>query len=278
MFERHSSKPSSAGRFFAAASIAIASPVLAGFVTLNLTPKVNSNIRTYTGGTFYPLGGQTRDFAGVPFALALLNGDANSFGVIQLPANNTLTTHSFSVNVFGATRVYTLINSAWGSFGANNGKVEVFGSAGAYAKFDLIQGTNIRDHYQGSFQNVLTDPTVVTSKFNNDVLDRQVLVLPAAFRSQSITEFRFSGNGGNPNGTGAAFLAGATFQNCPADLNNDGQVDDADFSIFVVAYNLLDCADPAMPAGCPADLNRDGVVDDADFSIFVVAYNDLICP
>jgi hypothetical protein len=65
---------------------------------------------------------------------------------------------------------------------------------------------------------------------------------------------------------------------CPADLNSDTQVDDADFSIFVVAYDLLDCADPAMPAGCPADLNSDGFVDDADFGVFAVAYNELVCP
>jgi hypothetical protein len=65
---------------------------------------------------------------------------------------------------------------------------------------------------------------------------------------------------------------------CPGDLNNDALVDDADFTIFVVAYNLLDCADPAMTAGCPADLNSDGFVDDADFIVFVVAYNELVCP
>lgn len=64
---------------------------------------------------------------------------------------------------------------------------------------------------------------------------------------------------------------------CPADLNHDGFVDDSDFVIFVGAYNILDCADPGMPAGCPADLNGDGVVDDADFVVFVVAYNKLVC-
>jgi hypothetical protein len=32
-----------------------------------------------------------------------------------------------------------------------------------------------------------------------------------------------------------------------------------------------------MPAGCPADLNFDGFVDDADFVIFSAAYNILIC-
>ncbi|MBL8876167.1 MAG: hypothetical protein JNM86_10270 [Phycisphaerae bacterium] len=65
---------------------------------------------------------------------------------------------------------------------------------------------------------------------------------------------------------------------CTGDLNADGVVDDADFIIFVAAYNILDCADPSMPPGCPADLNDDSVVDDADFVVFVPAYNDLVCP
>jgi hypothetical protein len=65
---------------------------------------------------------------------------------------------------------------------------------------------------------------------------------------------------------------------CPADLNNDGFVDYADFSIFVVQYDVLDCADAAMPSGCVADLNSDLVVDDQDFSIFVVAYDAVLCP
>ncbi|MBY0111487.1 MAG: hypothetical protein K2Y21_01595 [Phycisphaerales bacterium] len=65
---------------------------------------------------------------------------------------------------------------------------------------------------------------------------------------------------------------------CIGDLSHDGQVDDADFQLFAAAYNILDCADPAMPAGCPADLNGDGLVDDADFQLFVVVYNAVLCP
>lgn len=64
---------------------------------------------------------------------------------------------------------------------------------------------------------------------------------------------------------------------CVGDLNNDGFVDDTDFQIFVVAYDILDCADPAMPPGCPSDLNSDGFVDDLDFQAFAVAYDTLIC-
>lgn len=65
---------------------------------------------------------------------------------------------------------------------------------------------------------------------------------------------------------------------CPGDLNADGLVDDGDFVLFAAAYNILDCADPAMPAGCPSDLNHDAGVDDADFVRFANAYNVLICP
>jgi len=77
---------------------------------------------------------------------------------------------------------------------------------------------------------------------------------------------------------GNAVIATGDGPTCPGDLNNDGFVDDADFVIFASAYNILDCADPSMPAGCPADLNGDDFVDDADFVIFAAAYNALLCP
>ncbi|MGH7244793.1 MAG: hypothetical protein ACREJD_15375 [Phycisphaerales bacterium] len=63
---------------------------------------------------------------------------------------------------------------------------------------------------------------------------------------------------------------------CPGDLNFDRVVDDADFQIFLVAYNTLLC--PEAPLPCDADLNSDGVVDDLDFRIFLAAYNTLLCP
>lgn len=77
---------------------------------------------------------------------------------------------------------------------------------------------------------------------------------------------------------GAALNTVGTCNTCPADLNVDSFVDDADFVIFANAYNILDCADPAMPPGCAADLNADTFVDDADFVIFAAAYNELLCP
>lgn len=57
---------------------------------------------------------------------------------------------------------------------------------------------------------------------------------------------------------------------CPADLNADGFVDDSDFSLFLVAYDVFE-----TPA---ADFNFDAVSDDADFSVFIVAYDAFLCP
>ncbi|HEX8876903.1 MAG TPA: hypothetical protein VF777_09155 [Phycisphaerales bacterium] len=65
---------------------------------------------------------------------------------------------------------------------------------------------------------------------------------------------------------------------CPADLNADNLVDDADFSIFVVSYNSLLCNDPLVAPGCPGDLDLDGLTNDADFSLFARAYDELLCP
>jgi hypothetical protein len=65
---------------------------------------------------------------------------------------------------------------------------------------------------------------------------------------------------------------------CPADLNNDGVVDDLDFQVFVLSYNILDCTDAGMALGCPGDFNFDRIVNDDDFLPFVQAYNAVLCP
>jgi len=79
-------------------------------------------------------------------------------------------------------------------------------------------------------------------------------------------------------GTSKLVGSDSGFAKCSGDLNNDGQVTDSDFVIFLAAYNMLECSNPSMPANCPSDLNRDAFVDDADFSLFVVAYDALVCP
>ncbi|MBY0114061.1 MAG: esterase-like activity of phytase family protein [Phycisphaerales bacterium] len=64
-------------------------------------------------------------------------------------------------------------------------------------------------------------------------------------------------------------LSGSIDSACPADLNDDSVVDDADFVRFAESYNLL--LDPV------GDLNHDGLADDEDFVLFAAAYNELAC-
>ena len=60
---------------------------------------------------------------------------------------------------------------------------------------------------------------------------------------------------------------------CPGDLNEDGLVDDADFSIFVVSYEALLVPD----ADKRCDWNGDRLVDDTDFVLFLPWYDNLLC-
>ena len=71
-------------------------------------------------------------------------------------------------------------------------------------------------------------------------------------------------------GYGLVLTGNVAEATCICDLNADGLVDDADFSLFVVSYDMLE--DPL------GDFNGDGVTDDADFVIFVGAYEQLLCP
>lgn len=208
------------GRFGRSASVGASLLVLGGvaradFVPVDITSQVNADARSYTGGTAYPVGGQTLDFAGVPFALALRFEDPSTLGAVQTNGVGEDEIHSFAVSIPDAARVYTLINSGFGAFGAYNGKVEVFGTGGAYASLNLVQGTNIRDHFNNIYQNTISDPTVVPTNFGDDRLDRQVLELNASFAGQTVTEFRFTGGPVSTYFDGVAFLAGVTFETVP---------------------------------------------------------------
>lgn len=195
---------------------ALASVALADFVTVDITPNVNADLRQYTGGWAYPDGNQTLDFGGVPMQLAGYPTNGFGLGACQIPGDSTPASFSFAVDIEGATTLYTLCNSAWGTYGAWNGTIEVFGSNGAHASFDLVQGWNIRDHYAfGGFNGIVDDPTIFTTSYDSGVrLDRQTFDLGTAFLGERIVELRFSGAGNSS--VGAAFLAGATFATIPA--------------------------------------------------------------
>lgn len=136
------------------------------------------------------------------------------------------------------------------------------------------------------FNDVTVQPQTITSLGNSVYMT----LVPAGQLNQHIAKMRIVTPSPTPGAGdeigkestdfGVGFGRMITLQKrvCVGDLNGDQLVDDSDFSIFVVAYDILDCGAPGMAPDCPADLNHDGFVDDADFSLFVVAYDALVCP
>lgn len=99
--------------------------------------------------------------------------------------------------------------------------------------------------------------------------------------ARGATRYRYGDSdatSGLPWGPPAIRLAFTARTFCPSDLNKDGSVDDADFSLFVQAYDVLDCGDVSMAFGCPSDFTYDTIVDDSDFVVFIAAYDVLLCP
>jgi hypothetical protein len=188
-----------AAGLFAAATAAGAQT----YTTLEL-PALNTDIRTWSdGGAYVPLIGTTQTWNGVPFALTADASGHTAFlnGVLDIP-----------VDVFGVTKAYTIINSAYGSYGAYNGSVEFFGETG-YFKVDLVQGVNVRDHYNGWYNNVIDGVNAVPafSSSGGARLDQQIYLLPASFADEKLVSIRFTGldSGGIP------FIAAATVAAVP---------------------------------------------------------------
>ncbi len=129
--------------------------------------------------------------------------------------------------------------------------------------------------YQVSLAPQFGDPIFVSSA-GDYVTERTLPPGTYVFRAASFADGACSGGCSQVEtaqwNTSVLFVAAP----CPADLNGDTVVDDADFVLFVSAYNELLC--PEHPTPCPADLNGDMLVEDTDFSVFAVAYDTLLCP
>ncbi len=106
-------------------------------------------------------------------------------------------------------------------------------------------------------------------------INRGTIANPTFHRFEELTaangvlELTFTQNGGaasNPIVNGILLEAIAAF--APADLDQDGDVDDADFGLFFAAFS-----GPGVPTGNPAaDLDGDTDTDDADFGLAFAAF------
>ena len=206
----------------------------AQYTEIDLRSQVNVDIQNYTDGHNYQLGGTQLIVSGVPFALAELNNNPNTTGVVQGggPSETGQFNYTFLMPAgMRATVLYTLLNTADGEPGVNEGSIVVTGTGGETATLNLIEGYNIRDHNNDGFVNTLSDPTVVPTYFLNGApttlsiqtrLDRQQLILPGTFSGDTIASITFQGDaqGEYYPKNGAAFLAAMTLQTVQTQVTN----------------------------------------------------------
>jgi len=173
-------------------------------INIIISPYVTDNIRTWTSGTNYPFGGVYTNYAGITFYLAAFPGITNGLGVIYTGSGSTTApvTNNFPVNITNAVTVYTLMNSDTGQLGATNGTLDFYGSLGAHASFNIVQGVNIRDHYNGSYQNTVSSNlmSLYWGAARSVRLDCQGWMLPTNFFSQTLTNIQVRCFGSPPNG------------------------------------------------------------------------------
>jgi hypothetical protein len=173
-------------------------------INVNISHYLTDNIRTWTSGTNYPVGGFYTNYAGITFYLAGFPGITNGLGVVLTGVGTVAApkTNNFPVNVTNAVTVYTIMNSEYGQAGKTNGTLEFQGAQGAHASFNLVQGFNLRDHYNGGFQNIISSNvmSLYWGASKSVRLDCQGWLLPANFYSQTLTNIQVRSFGNNPNG------------------------------------------------------------------------------
>lgn len=182
---------------------------------LDLSSLVTADLNTYTDGGAYPVGGGSLTVGSVNFLLApISNGSGgNDTGVVQLNGDPGDWSNSFPASVSipvgetGDKTVYTLINSAFGSAGTVIGTLTFVGSLSNYT-YTLTEGSNVRDHYNGSFVN--TAPDLYGSAYfdgGSVRLDAQAISLPGDLGTLELITFAASDQ---YYGYGEPFLAAVT--------------------------------------------------------------------
>lgn len=180
--------------------------------------SLNEDITGWSNGSVYAgkfSGSQT--LGGVPFTLQTDTSGHNTFWgsnltpwTLRSSSSGTLT---LTTNLVGTSRVYALINSAWGSYGSNVGSITFNASNGDSYSVDLVEGVNVRDHFYGSFVNNLSDSSVTKNVMGSNTsgtarLDMQAFDLPSSFLHETLTSIVFISRGSSA--TGLPFLAGIT--------------------------------------------------------------------
>jgi hypothetical protein len=185
-------------------------------IQVDISGQVNSDLNTYSGGSNYPNGGTAININGIGFGLATFP-TTNDVGIVQtfeiFGGGAAPSSYTFGVNIPNVQTIYTVINSSFGQDGDTIGSVKFTGTSGVFT-FNLTEGLNVRDHFQGSFENSATN-LFGTASFGvgspaPDRLDAQQFNVAGIGTLQSI-EFDQSGTlDVNGNLAGLPFLAAIT--------------------------------------------------------------------
>src|SRR5262249_36698916 len=137
---------------------------------------------------------------GVPFHIPTVGNDA--WWAFLAPGPNPRVL-DVPVSVAGAQEVHTLINTTFGLPGPNSyAALEVFGSGGAFYRKELFGNEDVRDFFVTTWTNWINNTTTTNvalggnGPFNECRMDKQRVVLPERFLSETLTRVRVIDTGG----------------------------------------------------------------------------------
>jgi len=171
---------------------------LGAYIPIDFSSSHNITVQR---NQFFPQSG-TFNLGGVPFSIPAdgPNGWGSGDGIGGANGNNGQWILDIDVGVYGATDVYTLINTDWGTTSGGRMLVEFFGSDGAYYQKDLRGNTDIRDwnlFFTDSINNTTTTNVVSISPGKDgspDVMDMQLFELPLDFSDEILASIRVTDN------------------------------------------------------------------------------------
>lgn len=201
--------------------LALASRALGQFSSIDFAH--NSNAQNWFPD--FPTGNVT--LGGVPFAVPT---SGNNVWHSDLASGANPRILDIPVNVYGVDRINSLINSFWGESAPGTfAAFEFYGSNGAFHSIALDGGSDVRDYLQGSHANAINGTTTINvytagQGFHNERrVDMQKIILPEAFRTQTLQSIRLIDNGTGWIGAVSpleqrTYLAGLTAQSSPSTI------------------------------------------------------------
>lgn len=195
-----------------AAALATSSAAL-DFQTVDFSSHHNYRLQNMDGNAGQLPSGSLLTGDGVPFYIPA--GPGNNAYLSAQPVGGGQRMLDVSIGIQGVVKAFTLINTWWGTRSETAyAYLEFFGSQGAYYRRNLVGNQDIRDYLNSDYTNTINGSSTKNAvlkgqgKYWEVRLDCQEIVLPDAFRTQSLQSMRLVDNG--DMGFQRTFLSGLT--------------------------------------------------------------------